>query len=376
PRTSSTAPKKPTRTSSSSISESRHLDAPDEVLHSLAGSFGYVAPKVLSNKGHSKSVDLWSTGIITYVLLCGYSPFRATDAKELIIETTAGRIEFHERFWKNVSGEVVHHVAPPSRSELSTYRYSGFARQWLTEATAASSEIDIGQGLRQNFDPKAKWKQAIFKVRVNNSLAKLPTSRVGTGGVVKDGRTTSDEEDNDDDDDDDEMSIFEVKKKNGTAGSVDSTSTKSLGGKEDGKLKEVKKEDVKQKTLNEVKPTAQRQPSPSPAPATSSNQPRTYGNGLPIPPPPPERPAPQPSQRNYKNHSHHHDDDSDDEAPSMPGSFHFGSPKRSPGGGGGGGGGERCGRCRRGEVEGVGVEVTGVEGRHSFPINIRMTEER
>ncbi|KAG8989559.1 hypothetical protein FRB90_002188, partial [Tulasnella sp. 427] len=40
----------------------KHLDAPDEVLHSLAGSFGYVAPEVLSNKGHSKSVDLWSTG--------------------------------------------------------------------------------------------------------------------------------------------------------------------------------------------------------------------------------------------------------------------------------------------------------------------------
>lgn len=84
----------------------KHLDTPDEVLHSLAGSFGYVAPEVLNNQGHSKAVDLWSTGIITYVLLCGYSPFRSTDAKELIAETTAGRIEFHERFWKNVSGEA------------------------------------------------------------------------------------------------------------------------------------------------------------------------------------------------------------------------------------------------------------------------------
>ncbi|KAG8980673.1 hypothetical protein FRB90_007552, partial [Tulasnella sp. 427] len=73
------------------LSDAKPFDAPDEVLHSLAGSFGYVAPEVLSNKGHSKSVDLWSTG--------------STDAKELIVETTAGRIEFHERFWKNVSGE-------------------------------------------------------------------------------------------------------------------------------------------------------------------------------------------------------------------------------------------------------------------------------
>ena len=41
--------------------------------------------------------------IITYVMLCGYSPFRSDDMKELIRETTAAKIEFHERYWGNVS---------------------------------------------------------------------------------------------------------------------------------------------------------------------------------------------------------------------------------------------------------------------------------
>ena len=43
--------------------------------------------------------------IITYVLLCGYSPFRSDDTNELIRETTAARIEFHERYWSNISNE-------------------------------------------------------------------------------------------------------------------------------------------------------------------------------------------------------------------------------------------------------------------------------
>lgn len=43
--------------------------------------------------------------IITYVLLCGYSPFRSDDMKELIRATTEANIEFHERFWFNVSAE-------------------------------------------------------------------------------------------------------------------------------------------------------------------------------------------------------------------------------------------------------------------------------
>ena len=44
--------------------------------------------------------------IISYVLLCGYSPFRSEDTKELIRETTEAKIEFHERDWKNVSNKA------------------------------------------------------------------------------------------------------------------------------------------------------------------------------------------------------------------------------------------------------------------------------
>lgn len=46
-----------------------------------------------------------SRRIITYVLLCGYSPFRAEDTKEMIRETTDARIEFHERYWCKISDE-------------------------------------------------------------------------------------------------------------------------------------------------------------------------------------------------------------------------------------------------------------------------------
>lgn len=43
----------------------KHLHTPDEQLHSLAGSFGYVAPEVLNKGGHGKAVDIWSTGSVT-----------------------------------------------------------------------------------------------------------------------------------------------------------------------------------------------------------------------------------------------------------------------------------------------------------------------
>ena len=43
--------------------------------------------------------------IITYVLLCGYSPFRSQDIKVLMKETTEAKIEFHDRYWKSFSSQ-------------------------------------------------------------------------------------------------------------------------------------------------------------------------------------------------------------------------------------------------------------------------------
>lgn len=82
------------------------LDNPAEVLTSMAGSFGYAAPEVMLKQGHGKAVDVWSLGVITYTLLCGYSPFRSENLTDLIEECRAGRVIFHDRYWKDVSKDA------------------------------------------------------------------------------------------------------------------------------------------------------------------------------------------------------------------------------------------------------------------------------
>lgn len=79
------------------------LDRKDEVLTTMAGSFGYAAPEVMLKQGHGKPVDMWSMGVITYTLLCGYSPFRSENLQDLIEECMNSQVVFHERYWKDVS---------------------------------------------------------------------------------------------------------------------------------------------------------------------------------------------------------------------------------------------------------------------------------
>lgn len=82
------------------------LDNKEESLQTMAGSFGYAAPEVMDRKGHGKPVDMWSMGVITYTLLCGYSPFRSENLRDLLEECTSGSVVFHERYWKDVSDDA------------------------------------------------------------------------------------------------------------------------------------------------------------------------------------------------------------------------------------------------------------------------------
>lgn len=82
------------------------LDNKEETLSTMAGSFGYAAPEVMNRQGHGKPVDMWSMGVITYTLLCGYSPFRSENLADLLEECTKHEVVFHERYWKDVSQDA------------------------------------------------------------------------------------------------------------------------------------------------------------------------------------------------------------------------------------------------------------------------------
>jgi len=83
---------------------SKIIDDPSALLTTVCGSPGYTAPEILKGKSYSKPVDLWSLGIITYILLCGYSPFYyAQDSNQLYDAICHGRYTFDEKYWRNIS---------------------------------------------------------------------------------------------------------------------------------------------------------------------------------------------------------------------------------------------------------------------------------
>jgi len=161
----------------------KHLDSPDGVLKTMAGSFGYAAPEVMMKRGHSKPVDMWSLGVITYTLLCGYSPFRSESLADLIEETKNGRVIFHERYWKDVSQNAKDFILSLLKADPSARATSHKALQdpWIAGRGATD----------HNLLPEIRALQARMRLRRGVELVKL-ANRIEALRMQEDEEETAD----------------------------------------------------------------------------------------------------------------------------------------------------------------------------------------
>jgi len=83
---------------------------PNEVCDEPFGTLSYVAPEVLLQKPYGKAVDLWSIGVITYLLLSGTLPFDDDNDREIARQTIYEPADFTYPVWQKVSKEAKNFV--------------------------------------------------------------------------------------------------------------------------------------------------------------------------------------------------------------------------------------------------------------------------
>ncbi|XP_066321118.1 calcium-dependent protein kinase 4 isoform X2 [Miscanthus floridulus] len=135
---------------------------PGKKFHDIVGSAYYVAPEVLKRRSGPES-DVWSIGVITYILLCGRRPFWDKTEDGIFKEVLRNKPDFRKRPWSSISAGAKDFVkrllVKNPRARLTAAQ--ALSHPWVREGGEASDipvDISVLSNMRQ-FVKYSRFKQ-------------------------------------------------------------------------------------------------------------------------------------------------------------------------------------------------------------------------
>ncbi|XP_011307069.1 calcium/calmodulin-dependent protein kinase type 1 isoform X3 [Fopius arisanus] len=146
------------------------------IMATACGTPGYVAPEVLAQRPYGKAVDVWSIGVISYILLCGYPPFYDESDANLFAQILKGEFEFDSPYWDDISDsakDFIHKLMCVNVEERYTCKQA-LAHPWISGNAASNKNIHgtVSEQLKKNF-AKSRWKQAYHAATVIRQMQRL-----------------------------------------------------------------------------------------------------------------------------------------------------------------------------------------------------------
>ncbi|XP_064880975.1 serine/threonine-protein kinase DCLK2-like isoform X1 [Oncorhynchus nerka] len=148
-------------------------------LHTVCGTPTYVAPEIIAEAGYGLKVDIWATGVITYILLCGFPPFRSEDnlQEDLFDQILVGRLDFPAPYWDNVTDSAKELIGRMLQVNVEA-RYTAqdiLSHPWVTDDNMENNmKMEVSGKLRTHFNtaPKPSTTTAGVSVIMNTALDK------------------------------------------------------------------------------------------------------------------------------------------------------------------------------------------------------------
>jgi calcium-dependent protein kinase len=141
-----------------------------KMYRDIVGSAYYVAPEVL-RRNYGKEIDVWSAGVILYILLSGVPPFWAETEKGIFDAILQGEIDFESQPWPSISESakdlVRKMLAQDPKKRITSAQV--LQHPWLREGEASDKPIDSAVLSRmKQFRAMNKLKKMALKVIASN----------------------------------------------------------------------------------------------------------------------------------------------------------------------------------------------------------------
>ncbi|XP_059641288.1 calcium-dependent protein kinase 10-like [Cornus florida] len=140
---------------------------PGEKFSEIVGSPYYMAPEVLK-RNYGPEVDIWSAGVILYILLCGVPPFWAETEQGVALAILRGVIDFKREPWPQISDSakslVRQMLEPDPRKRLNAQQV--LEHPWIQNAKKAPN-VPLGDIVRtrlKQFSMMNRFKKKALRV--------------------------------------------------------------------------------------------------------------------------------------------------------------------------------------------------------------------
>lgn len=121
------------------------------VLKTKAGTPFYIAPEVLTGS-YNEKCDVWSAGVILYILFCGYPPFYGENNKEILEAVKKGKLEFSTPEWKDKSKNAIDIIKKMVITQENRYFSDEvIAHPWMNERKSKSEMPKLKEGLKNMY---------------------------------------------------------------------------------------------------------------------------------------------------------------------------------------------------------------------------------
>ncbi|KAG7386078.1 hypothetical protein PHYPSEUDO_000670 [Phytophthora pseudosyringae] len=160
----------------------RQLNHQEEQASDSCGTPGYAAPEILDGRSYGLEVDVFSLGVVTYIMLCGYPPFPMKLAQ---LRTHRFNVRYPSKDWAAIHPDVkaliskMLHVDPKERPSMAVLR----THPWIQAGRITLERLRRENEERRRLADLTRRQQAASAIRKKLVMGGFEAVKYGRNGL-------------------------------------------------------------------------------------------------------------------------------------------------------------------------------------------------